>query len=59
MASAALRQEGFRVLFNGFDVVQSHDSALWTVHPDGTETFIKEILSPVQIEAGHVFNISP
>jgi hypothetical protein len=59
MAGAAFYQEGLRVLFNGFDVVQSHDSALWVVHPDGTETFIKEIPPPVQVEVGRVFNIAP
>ena len=59
MANAVLSQEGFRVLFKGFDVVESHDNALWTVHPDGTETFIKEMPAPFCIEGGSVFHISP
>ncbi len=43
MASAALHQEGIRALFKGFDVVESRDHALWIVHPDGTETFLKHL----------------
>jgi hypothetical protein len=57
MAIAALCQEGIRVLFKGFDVIQSHDNALWIVHPDGTETFIKKLPPRVQIETSRVFQI--
>lgn len=56
MAIAALRQEGVRALFKGFDVIQSHDNALWTVHPDGTETFIKELPPYVPAETRHILD---
>jgi hypothetical protein len=51
MASAAFLQEGYRVLLKGFDVVLAHDDALWTVHPDGTETFIKELPPHVRVDS--------
>lgn len=52
MAITGLGQEGIRVLFKGFDVIQSHDNALWIVHPDGTETLIKKLPPRIQIKAG-------
>lgn len=57
MANAAFRQESLRVLFQGFDVVQSHDNALWTIHPDGTETFIKELPPRFKVEPGRIIDI--
>lgn len=59
MANAGFQQTGLRVLLKGFDVVQSHDNALWTIHPDGTETFIKDLPPPIWVGTGRIFHIDP
>lgn len=46
MANTVLLQEGWRVLLKGFSVIHSRDNALWSIHPDGTETFIQDLSPP-------------
>ncbi|HLB52842.1 MAG TPA: hypothetical protein VJK48_03965 [Chlamydiales bacterium] len=57
MASAAFQQVRWRALLQGFDVMESRDDALWLVHPDGTETFIKELPPRVLVEKGRVLQL--
>ena len=57
MAAASVQQARLRAILAGFDVVESHDNALWTVHPDGTETFIKDLPPRVRVEKGRVLQL--